>query len=298
MTVERKGRLYVLVAAVLFSTSGLFIKSPMLSSIEPLSARGPVLACSRTMFAALFLLAFRPWRTIRWRPELIPLLLSFAAMNVLLVCGMTRADAGDAIFLQYSAPLWVFAIGVIWLREPLVRTNIAALAVGMAGVAVIVLTSVSTPDWLGVVLALGSGVGYAGVILSLRALRGEDSIALIFLCLATSSLVLLPWAGGEFQQLTAHHWYWLAVFSVIQIGIPYVLFARGLRHVLAQESSLISLVEPLLNPVWVLMLWGVAISPRTITGGGLILLSLLFVWYTANRNPVLPNRALVEGTGD
>ncbi|MDP7398202.1 MAG: DMT family transporter [Lentisphaeria bacterium] len=270
-----RGRLLILAAAVLWSTGGAFIKSPILGGIEPVAVRGPLLACGRTAFAALLLLAFRPWRLIRWRVGLLPLLFSFAAMNVLLVCSMTRAAAGDVIFLQYSAPLWVCVVAATWLREPLVKSNLIALVIGMSGVAVIVVASVSTPDWVGVWLALGSGVGYAGVILSLRALRDEDSIGLIFLCMCLSSLVLVPWVAGSVHHLNGERFLWLAIFSVVQIGVPYILFARGLRWVTAQEGSLITLLEPVLTPLWVLLLWRVTVAPHTIMGGGLILAALL-----------------------
>jgi len=279
-----RGRLLILAAAVLWSTAGVFIKSPILGGIEPVTVRGPLLACGRTAFAALLLLAFRPWRLIRWRVGLLPLLFSFATMNVLLVCSMTRADAGDVIFLQYSAPLWVCVLAAIWLREPLVKSNLIALVIGMAGVAVIVVASVSSPDWIGVLLALGSGAGYAGVILSLRALRDEDSIGLIFLCLCLSALVLTPWLAGAVHHLNGGHILWLAIFSVVQMGIPYILFARGLRRVTAQEGSLITLLEPVLNPLWVLLLWQMPVAPHTMMGGALILAALLMTLRPARRN--------------
>jgi hypothetical protein len=93
-----RGRLLLLAAALLWSTSGLFLKSPPLAAL-PVETRGPVLACYRALFAAAFLAPFVRRGSIRFRPMLIPMVVSFAAMNVLFVSAMTRTTAAAAIFL-------------------------------------------------------------------------------------------------------------------------------------------------------------------------------------------------------
>jgi len=122
------------------------------------------------------------------------------------------------------------------------------------------------------------------VILSLRALRDEDSIGLIFLCLGFSALVLMPKVAGSVHHLNGERFLWLAIFSVVQMGVPYILFARGLRRVTAQEGSLITLLEPVLNPLWVLLLWQMPVAPHTMMGGGLILAALLMTLRPDRRN--------------
>src|SRR5690349_2934623 len=110
-----RGRMLLLAAAVLWSTSGLFLKSPPLARI-PQFERGPVLACYRALFAAAFLAPFVSRAAIRFRPALVPMSLSFAAMNLLFVTAMTRTTAGAAIFLQYTSTVWAFALGWFFFR--------------------------------------------------------------------------------------------------------------------------------------------------------------------------------------
>jgi len=269
-----RARLLVLGAAVLWSLSGLFLKSPVIEGIEPLAARGPLVACWRTLFAALVVAPFVRWRRVRWRWGLLPLMASFAAMNLLFVTAMTCADAGNVIFLQYTAPLWVCLGGWLWLRESTGRAGLGALVLGMAGVAVIGWGARGDAQLAGALLALGAGVAYAGVILALRALHGEDAAWLVFLCFATSWLVTLPWALSFERGLAGDEWLWVGALGVLQMAAAYGLFALGVRHLTAPEASLITLVEPVLNPLWVWLAWGVAIQGYTVAGGALIVLGL------------------------
>lgn len=307
-----KHRIAVLAAAVLWSLSGFFVKSPTLSEIEPVGDRGLLIACWRCFFAAIFLflvLLYKRYREITshgrdradvdpfWPLDLIyrmermqglypsfklkggleglmPLVISFAAMNLLFVAAMTRADAGDVIFLQYMAPLWVLIGGLVFLGERFVKVNGLALVFGLAGVGVIVQASMGTDEAQGAALALGAGVAYAGVILSLRYLNEERPLLLIFYSLIFSWLILLPWAAPITSKLSLEEWGWIAVMAILQMALPYVLFAWALQGITAQEAALITLVEPVLNPLWVWWMWGEEVAHHTAIGGGLIIVGL------------------------
>ena len=82
----------------------------------------------------------------------------------------------------------------------------------------------------------------------------------------------------------------MILFGVFQMGLPYVLFARALRHVPTQEAALLTLIEPITNPIWVFLLWGEAVAPSTWVGGILILggLAVRYVWgMTSTRTPTI-----------
>jgi drug/metabolite transporter (DMT)-like permease len=64
------------------------------------------------------------------------------------------------------------------------------------------------------------------------------------------------------------------IFGVVQMGLPYVLFAKALRSVSVQEAALVTLIEPVLNPLWVRLLWGETVGAATWAGGALILAGL------------------------
>ncbi|MCA9168508.1 MAG: EamA family transporter [Planctomycetales bacterium] len=275
------GRWLIVAAAVLWSTSGFFAKAPWFAA-WPLDARGPLMAFWRTLFAGLCLV---PWvRRPRWTWWLVPATLSFALMSITYLCAITRTTAANAIWLQSTAPLWVFLMGITILREKVRRADWLMLVAVAAGVGFIITcevrSSTSTPEQLtGVLLALTSGVLYALVVVFVRALRDLDSAWLISLNLLVTAVVLLPYVLYRGLGASQTQVLWLSAFGVFQMGLPYLLFARGLRVIPGHEASFICLLEPVLVPIWVWLSWRHHPSYQppawwTYVGGGLILIGL------------------------
>lgn len=269
-----RGRLLVLGAALLWSTSGLFVKSPPMEAI-PQAERGPLLACFRALFAAGCLLPFLRKEHVRWRPGLVPMVVCFTLMNVLFLTAMTRTTAAAAIFLQYTSTAWAFLFGWFFLAEPISRGNAVAAGCALAGIAWIVASDWSGERMTGNLIGLCSGCMYAGVVVTLRVLRDENSLWLVVLNHAAAGLLLLPWALAQSVSLTGTQWLLAALLGIVQMGLPYLLFARGVRSVTAQEAALIPLVEPVLNPFWVWLFWREPVPGSTWVGGGMILGGLL-----------------------
>lgn len=279
-----KGRTYLIAAAILWSLSGIVIKSPVIQAI-PLEDRSLVLACYRALFAAVGLLPLVAWRRVRLTPRLVPSVVSFAVMNVLFVNAFTRTTAGAASCLQYTSTAWVFLFGWLVLKEKIHRGNIVALASAGCGIAWILFSEQDDQHADGNLLALGSGVAYAGVILSLRWLRDADAAWVTVLNHAVSGLVLLPFVLARPIELTALQWSLVAFLGVFQMGLPYVLAARGVALLSVQESALLVMLEPILVPFWAWLCWSEHLGWPTLIGGGLILGGL------AVRYAVWPDRS-------
>jgi drug/metabolite transporter (DMT)-like permease len=261
-----RARLYVVLAALMWSTSGMLGKL--------IALPGPTMACFRALFAAAALLPLLRPGKISFRPAMIGMVACFATMNVCYVTAITLTTAANAIFLQYTAPAWMFLASVLWLREPLDRRSLASLVVGMAGIGVIVVGSWQNAS-LGVALGLVAGATYGGVAVFLRVLRDEDSFWLTTINHLVSGLVVLPFV---FQRpewsptgVTLGQWAGLAIYGGVQMAIPYVLFSRSLTVVTPQEAGLITLLEPVLNPVFTWMAVGEVPAAPTILGGAIIL---------------------------
>jgi drug/metabolite transporter (DMT)-like permease len=206
---------------------------------------------------------------------LIPMVLCFASMNLLFITAMTQTTAAAAIFLQYTSTFWAFVFGVVFLREPVQRGNLIALAFGLLGIGWIVGAGWAGEHFSGNLIALASGVAYAGVIICLRQLRGENAAWLVALNHLLSGLILLPWVWPAAAELNPTQWGVIALLGAVQMGLPYVLFTIGVRTVPAPEAALLTLVEPLLNPIWVWIFWGEPVGLPTWTGGGLIVAGLV-----------------------
>ncbi len=276
-TNKRAGRLLVVVAAVMWSTSGLFVKSPAFQD-WPLEIRGVLIAFWRAAFASLALLPMI--RRPRWSWRLIPMVMLFAAMNVTFLTAMAYTEASAVVWLQNVAPLWVFLVAVFWFRERAVGYDWLMVAFGLLGVGLIIVSKLHETAPIGVMCGLLSSITFAGVVLALRQLRDHDAAWLIALNHIVTTIVLAPfvlyhnvWPHGE-------QWFYLAAFGVFQIGIPYVIFARAVRSVASHEASCIVLLEPILVPLWVFLAWRndpnyVAPGWWTLVGGGLILSGLM-----------------------
>lgn len=263
-------RVMLVLAAVLWSLSGVLVKSPPLDAI-PLDVRGPMLACYRALLAGILFAMFVHPRAVRWRRPLVPMVAVFTLMNVLFVSSLTRTTSAAAIFLQFTATAWVALLSVVMLKERVRRPVLAGLAGAVSGIVWIVLNEDHTHHATGNLLALGSGFSLACTLVLLRVLRDEDSTWLTALNHLGAGLLLLPWALSLDVELTLLQWLLIAALGIIQMGLPYVLFALAVRSVPVTEAVLLTLLEPVLNPIWVLIFWGEQPAVHVWTGGVLIL---------------------------
>jgi len=275
------GRVLILVAAVMWSTSGFFVKSPLFSGWP-----GPVLAFWRALFATAILLPFV--RRPRWTPKLIPMVLAYAAMNYTFLSAMTLTNEANAIWLQHTAPVWVFLVGVFVFREPVHRRDWWLLAFCVMGVGFILSNEVGGHSTVGVVFGLLGGATYAAIVLSLRHLREEDGAWLVMLNNLVTAVLFLPIVFHHDIWPTGKQTLYLSGFGMFQMGLPYLLFARGLQRVVGHEASGIVLLEPILVPVWVFLAWrhsSTYEAPQwwTLGGGGLILTGLLLRYIGGRR---------------
>ena len=213
----------------------------------------------------------------------------FALLLGLYVGATKETTAANAVFLQYTAPVYVIALGPWLLGERLRRSDLPTLAICLAGIAVLFAGNRGSDDALGLWMGAGSGFFYAVFLIWLRRLRYADPIAVTFVNCLGVALLLAVWPGT--WDVGATDLGILALMGFVQFALPYVLFTRGLAHVPGAEASLLALVEPVLNPVWVALFFGEDPSRATIIGGVVILLGLA-LRYTVLRPSPSPERLL------
>ena len=265
----------VLAAALLWSTGGFFVKAPNFDGWP-----GPALAFWRVAFASLVLLPLV--RRPAWSWKLVPMAGVFALMNYTYLTAMAQGSAANAIWLQSTAPVWVLLVGVLVFGERATRRDVLLVLFAAAGVAVILYYESHGESLAAVLWGLASGVFYGGVVLGLRQLRGMESTWLAAVNHGATAVVLAPFALGALVSSQSNtplpagmQWLLLALFGIFQMGLPYILFARGLRSIPGHEATGIGLIEPILVPVWVLLAWGDRPAWWTLVGGGLILIGLV-----------------------
>lgn len=259
-------------ASVLWSLSGVFVKKVQ---IDPM-----LFAFWRSLAAGLVVLPLVGFGGRVW-PEPRGMLLSvglYTCVVTLLITAMTRSTAATGILLQYTGPAFcaILAWGLLG-RRIRARTWVA-VSIALLGVLIMVVGGDRSQGWTGPVCGLISGMAFGAMILVLERLDrlGGGKVNAFFIVAVNNlgcAVVLAIWLKGA---LGAELWAiaLVALCGAIQLGIPYVLFQLGLRRVSAVDASLLILLEPVLNPVWVWLGHGEVPDMATVVGGIAILLAM------------------------
>jgi len=268
---HRQGLLAVVAAAVLWSTGGLFIKWVSLDAFGVTMWRS--LLAGTTMALLTRTRPPLPWRAdwLTWS-----LAVSYALMLVLFVSATKLTTAANAIFLQYTAPLYVLAFSTFFLREVVTRVDLACVAVSFGGMALFFLGRLDASDVGGNACALGSGLAFAVFLTLLRSPRcgpktrpramvlGNGLLVAAMLAVNLGRADPAPFTPGAADVAG------LLFLGVLQIGLAYVFFGYGIARVQALEASLIGMLEPVLNPVWVFFFLGETPGWWAVAGGAVI----------------------------
>ena len=270
MTGERRGTLYLVGAALLYSTGGVGIKAV---DAPPLT----IAACRAAIAAVALLVMLRP-RGWRWTPTFVAAVASYALCVTTFVVATKWTTAANAIFLQFSGVVWILLLAPRLLGEPRGPRDVPAIAAALAGLSLLLFSNLEPPG-PGDAVAVLSGVFYAGLMLLLRKERGVSADAAVMMGNAAAAGVLLPvvlaTTGIGLSLPSALILGWL---GMVQIGIAVVLLTRGLRWVGAAPAALVGMLEPVANPIWVLLLLGEVPSVASIVGGATVIAAV--AWRT------------------
>lgn len=250
--------LLLVVAAVLFSTSGLFIKITTVTPFYLFGARSLIAAA--TLF--VFVRQIRPPRTsYQWGGAL-----ALAFTQLFFIIATRETTAANAIFIQYTAPVYVAFLGAWYLREPVRRPDVWAMGAILIGLFLFLYDDFSPAGLFGTFSALLSGISLAWMMLFLRRAKDESTLNIAFWGNILGALVAIPVliasplpSWGDIGAIS--------FLGVFQIGIGLVLLSIAIKHLTAIEAILIQTLEPLLNPIWVFFLVGERPTSLSLLGG-------------------------------
>jgi len=258
---RRKAILYLVITAILWSSSGLFVK---ILDWQPVA-----ILAGRSFFAAIvFLIYLRriPTRFGLWQVLAASM---FILTQFLFITSTKLTTAANSIFLQYTAPIYVVLLGHWFLGEKPSRTDWLAMLVIFAGLTLFFADKLSPEGFYGNLLAILSGVTSAIMMVSFRAQKDgnpAESNLIAFLVTATFGL---PFVLKE--TWTVNSVLILAFLGVFQIGFAFIFFTKGIKHIPALEANLIGTLEPVLNPIWVFLFYGESMGRFALVGGLVVL---------------------------
>jgi drug/metabolite transporter (DMT)-like permease len=268
--------LWLVVAAVLlWSTGGLLIKFTTLDAVT--------VNFGRALFAALTVAVFTFRKGLRLNWFTIAPSFLYAATLSSFVYANKNTTAANAIFLQYTAPVYILILAPFILKEKFRPKDLITVVLCLAGMSLFFLEAdpsnhLAPNPFGGNIAGLISGMCFGLYFITLRHPR---SLALnpalsvfygnIIIVIAMAPFLILDPPSVTTIDFTA-----VAFLGIFQIGIAYVLFTNGLaRGVRSLDASIIGFIEPLLNPVWVLIFLGEKPTKWAVLGGAIILSGVL-----------------------
>ena len=257
--------------AALWSTAGLFIK---MIPWNPL-----VIAGGRSLVAAGVVLVYLTARRVK--PVVNAHSLVAGAMLCLTALTFVSANklttSANAIVLQFAAPVYIMAFSAVMYHQRFRRIDILAVAATMGGIVLCFLDKMSAGGMAGNLIAMVTGVTYAGLyIVNGRADARSRMSGILWGHLLTAAVGLTASAWFP-PELSTRAVLVLVLMGVFQLGVSYVMFAIAIEHCPPLVACLVSVIEPLLNPVWVLIFDGEAPGPLALVGG-LIAVASITLW--------------------
>ena len=260
----------MLAAAVLWSTGGLFIKWTSLSGLE--------LSFGRSLLAAITVAIFTRHEGFGLNKVTALASVLYAALLLLFVLATKETTAANAIFLQYTAPVYLLILEPLVYKEKFRRRDLMVVTVCVIGMSLFFVGKLRPQDVTGNLLALASGFCFACYFLLLRHSTSRSVNRASSVIYGNLLLVLVAAPAGlrAVPQMNVHDGLSVLYLGVVQIGLAYTLFtvamARGVRSL---DAGIVGYVEPVLNPVWVYLVLGERPSSWALVGGAIIVMAVV-----------------------
>lgn len=262
---HNKGILAVFLTAILWSSGGLFIKLISLDSME--------LSFFRCAIAAVvFAIMFRK-RILKLNSLALLNSFAYAAVLILFVIATKTTTAANAIFLQSTAPIYVLIFEPLLTKTKWERINIITIVVCFLGMILFFMGDLTPGDIKGNIAALLAGVAFAAFFLGMKKNEPQYGESSIFYGNVIVALICIPFIT-EMNSISLQDFAMVSFLGVFQIAFAYALFSYGLKRIIAVEASIISMFEPVLNPIWVFIGYGEVPSFYAIIGGIIIMTAI------------------------
>ena len=278
MKKENKAILEMLACAALWSIAGIFIKLIPWNSFA--------ISCIRSFFAGLTILVYiaaKRYKIIFNRRTLTAGIImglvytSFVGANKL-------TTAANAIVLQFTAPLFIVIITAVLYKKKILRRDLAAVVFTMLGISMFFLDKLEGGYLIGNFVAILAGALMGGMYVAMGEAQGEERFSAILVGQITAFLIGLPFVIATKPEFSALPVLYIIILGVFQLGIPYILYGRASELCPPLACCLLGAVEPLLNPIWVLIFDGEKPGIFALIGGIIVIVSVTVWCATGNRS--------------
>ena len=256
----------LIIAALMWSLGGLFIK---LVDLNPMAITG-----IRSLGAAVVLLIYIKKPKLYWNRYFFSGVIAYSMMVILYVISIRLTTAANAIFLEFTAPIYVVAFCYFLLNERINRFDIFAMVIIFLGMGLFFMDELSFYGFWGNILALLAGVCLALVTVLIRKEK-ESAFQIVFFGNVLTAIICFPFIIEGFNSTTQIDWFIIFGLGIFQLGIPYLLYTTALKYVSALDAILVGMLEPVFNPIWVYIFIGEAMGEWAFIGAALVIFGTL-----------------------
>jgi drug/metabolite transporter (DMT)-like permease len=277
---------FILLAVLLWSTGGVFIKATALDAFS--------VNLGRSLFAALTVAVFTYKKGLKLDAFTFLSSLLYAGTLSCFVYANKNTTAANAIFLQYTAPIYILILAPFILKEKFRAFDLLTVIICLAGMSLFFLepqnaeNKLASNVFLGNIAALASGIFFGLYFILLRhprSLKKNPALSVFYGNLIIVLLMLPLVLNDPPTEINSKDIPAILFLGIFQIGIAYVLFTNGIsRGVRSLDASIIGFIEPLLNPIWVFFIVGEKPSGWAILGGIIILGAVVFHTLRGQKN--------------
>jgi drug/metabolite transporter (DMT)-like permease len=271
---RNKAIVYVFIAAILWSTNGLFIK---LIDLGPMTIVGVRSAIAATMMIGLYNKNLR----FKWSFPQLAGALAYSGTLILFASATKMTTAANVVLLHYTAPVFTALFGAWLLRERVSRFDWLIMVIVMGGMALFFFDEITPGGLWGNIMAIISAVTFAFMIIALRFQKSSSTLETIVLGNVINALVCSFFIIQEPPAVV--DWLPLLYMGTIQIGLSFIMYCSAIKYLPALDAVLIQTVEPLLNPIWVFLIIGEVPGLWAIAGGIIVLATVTIRNIYANR---------------
>ena len=256
----------LITAALMWSLGGIFIK---LVDLNPMGIAG-----IRSLGAAVVLFIYIKKPRFYWNRYFFNGVLAYTAMVVLYVLSIRLTTAANAIFLEFTAPIYVVAFSYFLLNEKIDRFDILTMVIIFLGMGLFFMDELTFYGFWGNIMALVAGVCLALVTVLIRKEK-ESAFEIVFYGNVLTAIICFTFIIEGLSKSTQLDWLIIFGLGIFQLGIPYILYTTALKYVSALDAILVGMLEPILNPIWVYIFIGEAMGEWAFIGGALVIIGTL-----------------------
>ena len=258
----------MIICAGLWSIAGIFMKK--------LPWNGFAMASLRSGIAGITIGAYiliKKYRIIFNKKTM--LMAFFGGMTYLCFAVANKlTTAANAIVLQFTSPVFVLLYSAAFFGKKIKKFDVITVAVTLCGIALCFLDGLKSGHTAGNFVAVAAGMVMAAMFVSAGELQDEERFSGAFLAQMFTFLAGLPWVFITKPELTAVTFTNIMILGVLQLGISYILYTRAAKYCTPLACCLLGVIEPLLNPIWVMIFDGETPGPAALAGGAIVIITV------------------------